>query len=454
MLATFVANATLAVAPRDRLYSHDDDNDHVPECRDNNKIRCRGLTRLLRQFRVTHVLCTPTLWATVEGDPPNNVPSLEVVALGGEPIPKTMRARWARCRTRSASNAINIWDREYPRLFATYGVTEACVYQTCGEVFQVEGNNLQIGSSQNQSVGQPLLGSKIDICRPLTEDSPITSFAPEALQDTKGDPTPAIGEVVLSGAQVDSLSSYLNLPELTTSVFVRHSSAPNNTQDDTFFYRTGDLGYIDTLTGNLHILGRIKGDGMIKHNGVRIELAEIESALIDDNVDETRAGGLVIDCMATTTTASPSDKHGSPDSMHKQLIVYCIVSPLCISELRIVPEQLRTGLIIPPGPLLTTLRTRCDRRVRKGCTPSFFVLIDRLPLSPTGKRDRSRLPLLETCLLMGANRDDDETLWQFGIVGLIVADKVCECLNLQPCQRALVTRGSNFFALGGDSLAA
>eukprot|EP00804_Cyclotella_cryptica_P024822 CCRYP_001772-RA/>CCRYP_001772-RA protein AED:0.27 eAED:0.27 QI:185/1/1/1/1/1/4/3000/1114 len=454
VLATFVANATLAVAPRDRLYGHDDDIGHGSERCGDNKIRFRGLTRLLRQLEVTHVLCTPTLWAAVEGDPPQNVPSLEVVALGGEPIPKAMRARWARCQNLSSSDALECWDREYPRLFATYGVTEACVYQTCGEVVQVNGTNMQIGSTQGQSVGQPLLGSKVQICRPLSHDSPNTSFVPEALQSAKGDTDPVIGEVVLSGAQVDSLSSYLNLPELTKSVFIHRNSAPNSTQEDEFFYRTGDLGYVNTITNNLHILGRIKGDGMIKLNGVRIELAEIESALIDDDVNETKAGGLVIDCMATTTAASPSGDTESSDSMHKQLIAYCIVSPLCLSELRIVPEQLKTGLIIPPGPLLTALRARCDRKVRKGCTPSFFVLIDRLPLSPTGKRDRSRLPSLENCQLMGCNDGDGETLWRFGTAGPIVADKVCECLNLQPCQRALVTRGSNFFALGGDSLAA
>ena len=101
VLATFVANSTLAVASRHQLHGHstidDEDNEHDNKnIESSNIVRYRGLTELLRQIQVTHVLCTPTLWATVEGDPPNNIPSLQVVALGGKPIPKSMRNRWAR----------------------------------------------------------------------------------------------------------------------------------------------------------------------------------------------------------------------------------------------------------------------------------------------------------------------------------------------------------------------
>lgn len=108
-----------------------------------------------------------------------------------------------------------------------------------------------------------------------------------------------IGEIVLSGAQVDATSSYPNLPELTGRAFVRRCVGGDDSGDgdcetsdsgkDLYFYRTGDLGYIDPTTGNLHVLGRIRGDGMVKINGVRIELAEIEGAIIDD--DAPLAGG-------------------------------------------------------------------------------------------------------------------------------------------------------------------
>jgi hypothetical protein len=64
-----------------------------------------GLAGVLRQLEVTHVLCTPALWSTVETDgrggahhPHDDFPSLRVVALGGEPIPRAMAGRWARKR--------------------------------------------------------------------------------------------------------------------------------------------------------------------------------------------------------------------------------------------------------------------------------------------------------------------------------------------------------------------
>lgn len=398
MLATFVANSTLAVASRHQLHGHstihdEDDNEHDNKDIDSsNIVRYRGLTELLRQMQVTHVLCTPTLWATVEGDPPNNIPSLQVVALGGEPIPKSMRNRWARkCLRQQLSDENDdddnndertdtAYDRMFPRLLATYGVTEACVYQTCGEVFATNSSEVAC----RESVGQPLVGSIVHICRPLSNDestdieSSITNTSPIIVDDENDDAGPTVGEVVLSGAQVDGVSSYLNLPELTRRAFVTISmNGPKNNIDANniaplLTYRTGDLGYIDSTTKNLHILGRIKGDGMVKVNGVRIELAEIESALIDDTVDDRKGGGLVADCLATTTAS-----HSNDDSTQKQIVAYCIVSPICLAELCIDPEQLTKGFIIRHGPLLSVLRARCDKKVRKGCTPSFFVLLDR-----------------------------------------------------------------------------
>ena len=443
MLATFVANATLAISSRDRLYGYSDNEKSIEDNSETSNYQ--GLTSLLRLLKVTHVLCTPTLWATVAGDP-NNVPYLQVIALGGEPIPKAIQARWARLQTKGAGNTTqHAYNREYPRLCATYGVTEACVYQTCGEIFQFDE---EVRHSQGQSVGQPLLGTAVHICRPMSEECVDPSPSLEMLPNIHNSKEPVIGEVVLLGAQLDSTSSYLNRPALSKKVFIESKIGSDDTISHA--YRTGDLGYIHPTTENLHIIGRIKGDGMVKVNGVRIELAEIESALIDDLVDERKGGGLVVDCMATTTMARSND-----DSAQKQIVAFCIVSSICASELRINPNTLKNGIIIEHGPLLAVLKARCDQRVKKGCTPSFFVLIDRLPLSPTGKRDRSRLPRLETCTLMGADTsDNNQSLWEFGDAGPIVADKVCDCLNLQPCQRSTVTRGSNFFALGGDSLSA
>mmetsp|Transcript_25497 Transcript_25497/g.61302 ORF Transcript_25497/g.61302 Transcript_25497/m.61302 type:complete len:1096 (+) Transcript_25497:59-3346(+) len=459
ILATCAANAALCLAPRERLYGHaDDESDHD----DDNPIGgYGGLTKVLRQLEVSHVLCTPTLWATVEGDPPDNIPSLRVVSLGGEPIPKAMACRWARSRQAPQEDA---WNREYPRLSSTYGVTEACVYQTFGEVvleYSEDGvgsnrKGMKNGSSirPGQNVGLPLLGTEVHICYPCPDEESmnqdeVAKLNPVEQDEKSSDP---VGEVVLSGAQLDRMSSYLNLPELTARVFVRCSS--DNLGEDSYFYRTGDLGYIEPKTGNLNILGRIKGDGMVKINGVRIELQEVEHSIIDDVLVNDEEGRLVIDCMASIITSSISSE--DTEHQHKQLVAYCVLSPASTAQLGLSSEHLNNGIIVPPGPLLSLLRARCDRRVRRGCVPSVFILINRLPLSPTGKRDRSALPLLADCCIMGGTTTDgNENLWSYnGKIGRAVANKICECLNLQPCQRQLLTLNANFFVLGGDSLAA
>lgn len=451
VLATFLANGALCLAPRVMLHGHGDNDGGDTEVVDEDGgSSYRGLTKVLRQLHVTHVLCTPTLWAMVEGDPPMNIPTLQVVALGGEPIPKSMKGRWARKRViDKVDDSTSIgFDRDYPRLFATYGVTEACVYQTCGEVI----NRLQINNSAvtlGQSVGLPLLGTNVSICRPRTENNNDDgNIKLEVLEQSD----PVIGEVVLSGKQLDAMSSYLNLPALTRRVFVQSSAEEGDGVGHTF-YRTGDLGYIHKATGEVYINGRIKGDGMVKINGIRIELSEIEASVIDDIVDDSR--GLVIDCMAAVAI-SASSATDDDEIERKQLIAYCILSASSISQLGVDADQLKAGVIVPQSPLLSLLRARCDRRVRKGCMPSFFVIIDRLPLSPTGKRNRSALPAIEKCSILRLSAVDDTStsLWEYGVAGPIVAEKICECLNLQSCQRSLVTTRSSFFILGGDSLAA
>eukprot|EP01063_Lacrimia_lanifica_P005715 TRINITY_DN13453_c0_g2_i1.p1 TRINITY_DN13453_c0_g2~~TRINITY_DN13453_c0_g2_i1.p1 ORF type:complete len:910 (+),score=214.74 TRINITY_DN13453_c0_g2_i1:91-2820(+) len=60
----------------------------------------------------THVTTTPLFWSAV---PPGGCSSLEVVALGGEPLPPALAAAWA--------------PHASPRLLSVYGVTEATVYQ-------------------------------------------------------------------------------------------------------------------------------------------------------------------------------------------------------------------------------------------------------------------------------------------------------------------------------------
>jgi acyl-CoA synthetase (AMP-forming)/AMP-acid ligase II len=410
VLATFQAKAALAVAPRKELVGN--------------------LTEILSGLFVTHVLCTPTLWSMVHstGSTPRDFPSLQVVALGGEPIPKQIRQTWAHAETDESTSGC--------RLFATYGVTEACVYQTAGEVLQQSNNS-------RHDVGHPLRGSKIRICQESEQ-----TFLVDVSE--RGHAS-GIGEVVIHGAQVDSHTSYLNRSELRHKFVCEEGPG----QEARHFYRTGDRGYIDEV-GKLRILGRIQGEaGMVKINGVRVELGEIEAALCDDDQDSD-SPPVVLNCLVK---AKPSDEGNS--SVHDDIQAYCVVSGQCLRELGVAGGASTfpgPGILITGGPFLTLLRARCATKVKSACIPSAFMVIASLPLSPTGKRDREGLPILSDCVpldtLSADGKQKEIPLRDYGSAGAVVAENIINYLNLQPCQEVMLTSAVSFSMLGGDSLAA
>lgn len=446
ILATFQAYATLGIASRINLREQ--------------------LAFVLQSLKITHVLCTPTLWgtmnnSTLDGHPPpqpNDFPSLRVVALGGEPIPKQIVQVWARR---------NVNEDEYDderetlrcRLFATYGVTEACVYQTMGEVFhEVIPSGV---TAFGQNVGKPMDSTRIRICAEENQDILVDLVSPATL--TNG--SSCVGEVIISGAQVDSFSSYLNQQELSATKFFSISQPKQHRhqqQHMCYFYRTGDRGSIDSESGELRILGRIQGDRMIKINGVRVELGEIEMALVDDaDLDEklnrrriTTCSPLIVD--AAAVAMSNTDEGDSAESSKKQEVhAYCVISQDCANQLGIEDFKSCHGIFCHTDPVLVLLQMRCKEKVRAGFTPSAFIFVSKMPLSPTGKRDLSALPKLENCRpIRSAGSDGAYDLRGYGRCGSILVEQIISCLNLQPCQQSMLITRASFGMLGGDSLAA
>jgi len=449
ILATLTVGSTLAIAPRSRLY--------------NDFASC------LAQTKASHVLCTPTLWSTVAVGP-GDLSNLEVVALGGERIPKQISKRWARRGTDSESG---------PRLLATYGTTEACVYQTCGEIFVSENNGdaPPATSSNGQDVGLPLAGNIVRICS-VSLDENCSNETKIILNDVVGTgPSNGVGEVVLAGSQLDCVSGYWNRPDLTKRVFIDKCFERSNDAIKQTHYRTGDLGYLDA-NGRLYVLGRIAGeDGMVKINGVRIELGEVESAIVDD-ITETHdidskfqeefginiSPALVIQCAVSASSATSEEV-----TDRISLTAYCVLSEHCLGELGIrkwptsVQADTTAGIILAPGSTLyTLLRVRTASKVRKGCVPSNFVLIAKIPLGKTGKCDRKSLPKVEACVPFDSrgsiscddSKGSSKILRTYGKSGTAVSKAVAESLNLPPSTESSLASGTDFAALGGDSLAA
>ena len=400
IIATYYAGATLCVAPR-AVIKYD-------------------LSSTITDLQVTHILCTPSLWNGVESESRNCLGCLKVVALGGEPMSGRIRGWWG--RTRDKFNHV----QGDLRLLSTYGVTEACVYQTVGEVFADD----ELSKEGGQDVGLPLEGLQTRIC----SDEKLTAV-----------PAGEKGEIILSGNQLDSFSCYLNLPDMTTSKFVRHANSVS--------YRTGDLGFIDLKTGHLFICGRIHGEeGMVKFNGVRIELGEVEHAILDSASISQQSGyiPLVTGCMVDVRAIN---KDGD-----KRMIAYCVLSDMCLKEIGIsFCTDIEGVICAASSPLHTLFLTRCKERVRKGCTPSIFVLIKKIPLTRTGKCDRKALPSLESCVQEESLRGDGEktiSLRSCGVSGLSLHNELVSSLNIHSSQYHMITSSISFPMLGGDSLTA
>ena len=168
--------------------------------------------------------------------------------------------------------------------------------------------------------------------------------------DEDGDPTPVgtPGEICIGG---DGLArGYFNDEELTRQKFVSFPAARGGR-----LYHTGDQGRWSGKDGTVEFLGRI--DDQVKIRGYRIEPTEIEQRLLQDE-DVTQA--LVL-----------ARNLGGPSN---ELVAYLTCAPdLDIDRLR---DRLRTSL---PDYMV----------------PSYFVRMEKIPLNPNGKADRSRLPVPE-----------------------------------------------------------
>ncbi|MFE4456790.1 amino acid adenylation domain-containing protein, partial [Nocardia tengchongensis] len=213
LLFAFTAGATLVIAPA--------------------AVRGGGeLTDLLSRERVTHLLTTPGVLATVD---PLGLDDLRVVVTGADSLGSEMVLRWS---------------QPGRMLFHSYGPTEATVVVTSGPVHAGE---------------------------PITIGSIITGMAGFVLdQGLRLVPDGVIGELYLSGAGL--ALGYLDRPGLSAQRFVAH---PFETGQR--IYRTGDL-VRRTSTGALEFLGR--SDFQVKIRGFRIELGEIDAVLAGaDDVD-------------------------------------------------------------------------------------------------------------------------------------------------------------------------
>ncbi len=211
-------------------------------------------------------------------------------------------------------------------------------------------------------------------------------------------PLGGIGELALGGPALSP--GYLARPGLTAEKFVPD---PFSGVPGARLYKTGDLVRI-LPSGEIDFVGR--ADHQVKLRGFRIELAEIEAALL--------ATPGVAQALVLLREDQPGDK---------RLAAYWSG-----------PAELGRE------PLLASLRERLPEFM----LPSDFVELAALPLSANGKVDRRALPMPLRDEAGGEGRNPPQGTFEMGI-----AVVWAEVLDRFP-----IFREDHFFELGGHSLIA
>lgn len=310
----------------------------------------RALVQALVTQHVTRLSLVPTLLrAIVDAHPDLSALSeLRLVISSGEPL----RAELAGDFLRAAPGCA---------LLNLYGMTE------CGgdsTFYQV-----RLSRSGDAFASQETSKVSVPIGRPIANTQVY-------LLDENRQPVPVgvPGEIYIGGAGV--AGGYLNQPDLTREKFVRVPglSTSRGTEGEDVLYRTGDRARYSP-DGNLEYLGR--ADDQVKIRGMRVEPGEVAAALSEHPL--------------IARAAVVAERAGETDG---RLIAYAVLDSQSAHSTTGEPS---------PGDLYAFLKARLPEHM----LPSAFVMLDALPLTPSGKLDRQALPaaLPGALLAAGGSRE-------------------------------------------------
>jgi len=208
------------------------------------------------------------------------------------------------------------------------------------------------------------------------------------------------GELYVGGTGL--ADGYLNRPELTAQKFV---ADPFSSVPGARLYRTGDQ-VRRRADGNLEFLGR--ADRQVKINGKRVELDALEACL--------RRNALVADAAAVSFIGADEQRH--------------IAAFVTLAQARTATSA--------------GLRGCLRQELPDYMMPAVLEVMDALPLGPTGKVDRSRLPVSPAA---GAGAAPDSApAPSTDIEGVLLR------LWRQVLGRDRVDMADGFFDLGGNSM--
>ncbi|KAE9399236.1 acetyl-CoA synthetase-like protein [Gymnopus androsaceus JB14] len=339
------------------------------------------MSSVLNLSKTDYALMTPAIAQLISVD--GEYPHFKTLVVGGEKVPRQLSEAW----------------RSKVTFIDAYGPTEATVHCI--------SSNHTISFPGPGVIGRPLGSCKAFI-----------------LNKTNLAPVGVIGELCISGLQL--ARGYLDAPETTAGVFVPNPFSPGER-----LYRTGDLARW-TSSGEIEYLGRKEG-GYVKLNGLRIDLGEVETALMS-----------VKDTYAVVELVEYEGQSRLLAFISKRVVVGGSARVEAVSELYLSQS------------LISDLQGACRRSLPSHMIPSMWLVLNCIPQAASNKIDRKQLrELFQTLksspadleeisrvLNKAASSDKPDDAFE-----QIISNIWKELLGLQK-----IMVHDDFFMIGGDSI--
>lgn len=201
------------------------------------------------------------------------------------------------------------------------------------------------------------------------------------------------GELIISGIQV--AKGYLNLEEMTKDRFIKDPF-----REGYQAYRTGDIAQWQE-DGSIAYLGRI--DNQVKIRGHRIELGEIERNLA--LIEEVSHALVVV-----------HENEGD-----KFLVAYYVATKILDKkEIKVALSKVLTDYMVP----------------------NYYVQLDVMPLTSSGKADRKALPAFS----------NNDLIKEEYVVARTEEEKLLVSVWSQVLKYDIISIKDSFYNLGGDSI--
>lgn len=260
--------------------------------------------------------------------------SVRLVIAGSDKVLKTRLQRWQQ----QTQGRVPV--------YCGYGPTEATITATL-----YTGHDTQAGLTDSVLIGRPLEDTQTYVLDRHLQPVPV------------GVP----GELHIGGVAL--ARGYLHREDLSAEKFISNPFQPGGSER---LYKTGDLvRYLPD--GNLEFLGRM--DEQVKIRGFRIELGEIAAVLQQHSA------------VREAVVLAKDSANG-----HKHLVAYVVAG----ASAAVIPHPAFVGQAAldaaDPQTLRAELRQFVQQHLPDYMIPAAFVLLDALPLSPSGKLNTRALP--------------------------------------------------------------